>query len=77
MEWSELRDPAGEFDMKAAWTLVSRDYVSEEIQQLIDEQGVREMVSIVNAHFRSAYAGNALVLARGDRRKVIDDAPER
>jgi len=77
MEWSELRHTASEFDMKAGWTLVGRDYVPEEIQQLIDEQGVREMVSIVNARFRSAYGGNALVLAWADRRRVIEDAQER
>lgn len=77
MEWSELRDPTGEYDFRAGWTLVSRDYIPEGIQELIDERGVREMVSTVNDHFQGAHGGTALILAWSDGRRVVDDAPAR
>jgi hypothetical protein len=73
MEWNDVHDPAGEFDFNMEWTLVSGEYVPDEIQKMINETGVQGMVHTVNEHFKlNVHGHSAMHLVNdGGKKKVI------
>lgn len=52
MKWEDVNDPKNEISFHMEWTLVSSQYLPEEIQELIDKEGVQGTVRIVNEHFK-------------------------
>lgn len=75
MEWTEISDPSGDVDFLMEWTLVSSEYAPEEIQALINDEGVRGMVHTVNEHFKLNKHGQAVMfMGRVGNRKVVVQA---
>lgn len=72
MEWTDIHDPKDEFDFHVEWTLVGSEYNPEEIQDLINVEGVAAMVHIVNEHFKLISDHAALFMTHvGGRRAVV------
>jgi hypothetical protein len=61
MEWSSVHDPNNEFDFPMDWTLVGSMYNPEEIQEMIDNDGVQAMVKTVNQHFKMTAHGHPVM----------------
>ncbi len=54
MEWGEIKDPNKQFVFDdEIWNLVSDEYSAQEIQDMINNDGVRNMVAVVNHHFQN------------------------
>lgn len=51
MEWDDIYDPRGEIDFALNWQEIRSQYIAEEIQHMIDENGVIDMLRVVNEHF--------------------------
>ena len=66
MLWSEIHDPDLVFEFQVDWTLLKNDYFPEDIQQLIDQKGVRGMLREVNEFRRLTPSdGAALQMSHG------------
>ena len=52
MEWDDIHDPTSKFKFVMEWSLVGSEYLPEKIQKLIGKKGIRDMVHIVNEHFK-------------------------
>lgn len=72
MEWTEVKDPNGEFLLPSEWAHVSSSFTPEEVQDLINKHGVRDMIRIVNDHFWKTYRIKPLVLAWVNNQKTIE-----
>ncbi|HXE10238.1 MAG TPA: hypothetical protein VN554_02320 [Verrucomicrobiae bacterium] len=73
MTWDDVHDPKDEIDFHMEWTLVSSSYTPEEIQELINNEGVEGMVHIVNQHFKLSRHGKPVLQLGyvGDRKAVV------
>ncbi len=71
MEWDDIYDPKGEIDFVLNWQEIRSQYIAEEIQHMIDENGVIEMLRVVNEHFWLIQNRKPLRLGYEDGRKAI------
>jgi hypothetical protein len=71
MEWEEVKDPKGQYIIDISNSIAQSSYFPEDIQKLIDEKGVKEMVSEVNAHFKATTRRTALKFGRIDGKDAV------
>lgn len=64
MEWSDIKDPTGRFVFDISNSIAQSSYWPEDIQKLIDEEGVEQMVREVNARFTQKQKRTAFKLGR-------------
>lgn len=74
MEWTDVHDPSREIEFHMEWTLVSGQYTPEEIQKMIDENGVFAMVHTVNEHFKLISGHTAMVIGWVGNHKAVVQA---
>ena len=75
MDWSEIKDPKGEIEIRASFRgKISGYYTPEEIQKKINDHGVVGMVRTVNEFLRSHKIGAGLMLTHDkEHRKILID----
>ena len=75
MEWSDIKDPNGEVEIRANFRgKISGYYIPEEIQKMINDQGVIGMVHTVNEFLRLHKVGAGLMLTHNkDHQKILID----
>lgn len=74
MEYSDIYDPTHEIDFHVEWTLISGRYTANEIQRMINDNGVIAMVKTVNEHFRLITGHAALQLVWVGNGKAVIQA---
>ena len=71
MRWEDIQDPKNEYEFHLNWSFAERNYLPEEIQEIIDKNGVESMVHTVNEHFWLTVQFKPLRLIKQDGQKMV------
>lgn len=73
MNWEDVHDPEKEFDFHLNWICIANSYGPDEIQAMINKEGVQQMVHIVNEHYWLVENRKPLLLTHiGGRKAVVE-----
>jgi len=71
MKWNEIYDPKGEAQIRATFGTVRRFYEPEQVQKLINENGLKGMIEAVNKHLIDKNIYDGLMLLEAKDKKIL------
>jgi hypothetical protein len=72
VKWNEINDQSGKCIIKADLSITADFYTPEQVQTIIDEQGVRSFYELVNPKLQNRSKGRALMYISGNPDELID-----